>query len=327
MADRDRWRVVPAAGGVLWRDADAALESGGSAAPDTAGSAAASIEVALVHRPKYDDWSLPKGKLLPAEQSIVGGVREVAEETGITAMAGRPLGEMRYPVTVDGAVATKVVRYWAMRAQSGRFAPCAEVDQMQWLSPAEAAAALSYDHDRAPLQRLLARPYRTTTVLLVRHGRAGQRSAWLGPDRLRPLDATGQAQAQGVCTVAPCFHPQRVISPDLSRCVDTVAPLAGSIGVPVEIDPTWEEDAHAAHPDNAVRRVGELAEAGSPVVVCSQGGVIPDIIVTLAARDGVDAGSRPAARKGSMWALSFAGSTLVDAEYFPSLLVASPNPA
>jgi len=118
-----------------------------------------------------------------------------------------------------------------------------------------------------------------------------------------------------------------VISGDPSRCVDTVAPLAGSIGVPVEIDRTWEEDAHAAHPDNAVRRVGELAEAGSPVVVCSQGGVIPDIIVTLAARDGVDAGSRPAARKGSMWALSFAGSTLVDAEYFPSLLVASPNPA
>src|SRR5450759_5756285 len=153
MADRDRWRVVPAAGGVLWRDADAALESGGSAAPDTAGSATAGIEVALVHRPKYDDWSLPKGKLLPAEQPIVGGVREVAEETGITAMAGRPLGEMRYPVTVDGAVATKVVHYWAMRAQSGRFAPCAEVDQMQWLSPAEAAAALSYDHDHAPLQR------------------------------------------------------------------------------------------------------------------------------------------------------------------------------
>src|SRR5450759_5209659 len=235
MADRDRWRVVPAAGGVLWRDADAALESGGSAAQDTAGSATAGIEVALVHRPKYDDWSLPKGKLLPAEQPIVGGVREVAEETGITAMAGRPLGEMRYPVTVDGAVATKVVHYWAMRAQSGRFAPCAEVDQMQWLSPAEAAAALSYDHDHAPLQR---------------------RSAWLGPDRLRPLDATGQAQAQGVCTVAPCFRPQRVISADPSRCVDTVAPLAGSIGVPVEIDPTWEEDAHAAHPDNAVRRVG-----------------------------------------------------------------------
>src|SRR5659263_571396 len=137
MAARDRWRVVPAAGGVLWRDAGAALESGGSAAPDTAGSAAAGIEVALVHRPKYDDWSLPKGKLLPAEQSLVGGVREVAEETGITA-------------------------------------------------------------------------------------RAGRRSAWLGPDRLRPLDATGQAQAQGVCTVAPCFRPQRVISGDPSRCVDTV---------------------------------------------------------------------------------------------------------
>jgi 8-oxo-dGTP pyrophosphatase MutT (NUDIX family)/phosphohistidine phosphatase SixA len=311
MAEGSGPQLVRAAGAVLWRASDAAEPNG----------TVDGLEIALVHRPKYDDWSLPKGKLLTAEHPLVGAAREVAEETGYSAVAGRPLGELQYPVRVADAVAEKVVRYWAMHAVEGGFTPNDEVDELRWLAPPDAKACLSYAHDRGPLRRLLRRPYRTTTILLVRHGRAGQRSAWLGPDRLRPLDATGRAQADAVRAVAPCFRPGRVISADLTRCIDTVAPLASSIGVSVEVDPTLEESAHAQRPDRTIGRIRELAENGRPLALCSQGGVIPDLVNELASADGVNVGGKVAARKGSMWALSFAGTILVDAEYFPSLQV------
>ena len=307
MAERSLRPVVHAAGGVLWRPAGSA-----------------GIEVALVHRPKYDDWSHPKGKLARAEHPLVGATREVAEETGFRTRAGRPLGEMRYPVALDSAVAEKVVRYWAMQLRTGCFQPNDEVDQLRWLAPADAVEQLTYDRDREPLRVLLARPWHTTTVLLIRHGRAGQRSAWLGPDRLRPLDASGQAQAAAVRAVGPCFAPELVLAADLTRCVDTVAPLAQALAVEVDTEATWEEKAHARCPQAASRRVRELAAPGRPVAICSQGGVIPDVVTELISSDGLELPAKVTARKGSMWALSFAADRLVDAEHFPSL--APPEP-
>src|SRR5438270_14081985 len=108
-------RLIEAAGGVLWR---AAIGGPG-------------VEVALVHRPKYDDWSLPKGKLTAGEHPLLGGLREVWEETGHHAVPGRPLGEIRYLKDGD----PKRVRYWAMQAESGGFAPGGEVDQLVWPPP------------------------------------------------------------------------------------------------------------------------------------------------------------------------------------------------
>ncbi|MGH8892668.1 MAG: NUDIX hydrolase, partial [Actinomycetes bacterium] len=103
--------TVEAAGGVLWRARD-----------DGA------VEVALVHRPKYDDWSLPKGKLDDAEHPLACALREIAEETGFAAVPGRPLGELRY--LAFGA--PKRVRYWSCRAASGAFVPGREVDALAW---------------------------------------------------------------------------------------------------------------------------------------------------------------------------------------------------
>jgi 8-oxo-dGTP diphosphatase len=102
-------------------------------------------EVAVVHRPKYDDWSLPKGKLDPGEDWEEAALREVEEETGLRCELGRELEPARY---ADRKGRDKLVRWWLMRPLDGEFVPSDEVDELRWLGRDEALALLDYDHDR-----------------------------------------------------------------------------------------------------------------------------------------------------------------------------------
>ncbi len=256
--------VVEAAGGVLWRR-------------DGAGHG---VEVALVHRPKYDDWSLPKGKLLPGEHVIVGAVREVQEETGVTAAVGRPLGELRY--LKDGQPTR--VRYWSMRAVRGEFSPHEEVDQVRWLPPGEAARTLSPDRDRRILETYGQAPHDTWPLLLLRHASAGSRDQWRGEDRERPLDPLGHRQAQALVTLLDAFQPEQVVSADVLRCLDTVGPFAAERGLTVESEPLVSEVGYRAHPEAAEQRVAQIASAGRSVVVCSQRGPVPELVERLCRR-------------------------------------------
>jgi 8-oxo-dGTP diphosphatase len=103
-------------------------------------------QVCVVHRPKYDDWSLPKGKLDPGETFEEAALREVEEETGLRCRLGDELAEVRYR---DNKDRPKVVRYWLMDPlEDLGFSPDAEVDDLRWVNPSEAVELLSYDHDR-----------------------------------------------------------------------------------------------------------------------------------------------------------------------------------
>ena len=126
--------VVQAAGGVVWRRGDNG-----------------ETEVLLVHRPKYDDWTLPKGKLDPGERHEDAAAREVEEETGVRAALGPELPSTSY---TDRHGRPKLVRYWAMEAEGGEFRPNAEVDEVRWLPQEDAVHALSYDHDGAVVRAL-----------------------------------------------------------------------------------------------------------------------------------------------------------------------------
>jgi len=292
-------RHVEAAGGVLWRRVDG------------------QVQVAVVHRPRYDDWSLPKGKLERHELGVLGAAREVREETGFDAVVGRTLGESRYRVLDGSRDVPKTVRWWAMRATSGEFAPGPEVDTMLWLDVPAALARVSAGRDSGPLTAFEGCPPETATVLLVRHGRAGRKQDWDGPDELRPLDERGRAQSRAVAEVLPAYGPGRVLSAPALRCRQTVQLLADRLGTELGIDTDLAEQSREALPGR-LRALASLSADGAVTVACSQGGAIPHALDTLTAGTPL-ANSAMTARKGSLWALSFSGERLVDADYTPDL--------
>ncbi|MDQ1711908.1 MAG: 8-oxo-(d)GTP phosphatase [Frankiaceae bacterium] len=265
-----------------------------------------SVEVAVVHRPRYDDWSLPKGRIEPGEPLVAGARREATEETGYEAALGRWLGRTAH--RVEGGE-EKVVDYWSARCGTEVGRTGGEVDAVAWLAPAAAAERLTWDADRGVLARFALRPVATATVLLVRHARAGSREAWSGPDDERPLDASGRAQVAYLAAALPAFwlpsERPYVVSAPPRRCVDTVA-WAGTVA----IEPCLGED---AAPADAVAYVRSLASYGV-AVACSQGVVIPAIVAALRAADGLPAGDVRDA-KGSAWVLSFSAGRLVAADY------------
>jgi 8-oxo-dGTP pyrophosphatase MutT (NUDIX family)/phosphohistidine phosphatase SixA len=293
--------VIRAAGAVLWRGGDRDLE------------------VALVHRRRYDDWSLPKGKLDDGEIPAAAAVREVAEETGHRVALGRRLGQTRYIVRSPLAKQTgpKVVDFWAGRDLGGTFTPNAEVDQLRWLALPDAAESLSYDYERTVLGTFTELPVPTATVLLVRHAKAGVRAQWTGPDHERPLSPTGQQQAAYLRELLALFGPTQVHAVPLVRCVQTVKPLADQLGVPVIEEPLLAEEHYAGDPAAGLDRLLQIAAAGQNAVVCSQGGVIPDLILKLAGKAAFDERGRVPDKKGSTWVLSFRDRELLAADYYP----------
>lgn len=295
--------TIRAAGAVLWR-----------AATDHDGNAA--VEVAVIHRPRYEDWSLPKGKLAAGEREVDGAIREVLEETGYHGRLGRSLGETRYLKVQEGYARPKVVRWWAMEAGAGAFGPTREVDELRWLSLGEAHEMLSRDTDRDVLERFVRGSAAARMVLLVRHARAGSRNEWDGDDRLRPLDACGWGQADELVRLLAHFDPTVIVSADVLRCRQTVEPLAASLGLPIADEPLLSADGYPGAEAGALRLVRGLGGPHDRVVLCSQGEVIPDLLVRLAAEDDIDLPGTPGGRKASVWALEFQGARAVSAEYF-----------
>jgi 8-oxo-dGTP pyrophosphatase MutT (NUDIX family)/phosphohistidine phosphatase SixA len=298
--------AIRAAGGVLWR----------SISNDRGGESL--VEVAIIHRPRYDDWSLPKGKLAPGESEIEGAVREVWEETGFRVRMGRPIGEIRYMKRNSfGEERPKVVRFWAMHADGGQFIPNNEVDELRWLPLNQASELLTHPRDREILEKFVRGPTLLRTVLLVRHAQAGSRAEWTGDDRIRPLDDRGRRQAEGLVRLLSRFEVVDIVSADFVRCVQTVEPLADAIGHTIKEDPLLSELGYPAHEDEAEEMIRALGTADAAAVACTQGDVIPDLLHRLAEADHVDLPDPLVYKKGSTWVLSFDGDRLFGADYIP----------
>jgi 8-oxo-dGTP diphosphatase len=296
--------VIRAAGGVVWRLANEPSGDSG-------------IEVALIHRPRYDDWSIPKGKLAAGESELDGALREVFEETGYRVRPGRALGEIHYmKKNSAGPPGEKVVHYWAMQAVGGAFTPSREVDALRWLALEEAPDALTRVSDREVLERFTSGPAFTRTVLLVRHASAGNRKRWNEDDRLRPLDETGLEQAQELVRLLSRFEVEQIVAADVLRCIQTLEPLSESIGVEIKREPLLAQDGFPNREQEAVELVRKLEQAGEATAVCGQREVIPALVRRLADQDGVQLPDPFRARKASVWALSFDGPKLCGAHYF-----------
>lgn len=290
---------VVAAGAVLWRPHKKSGEP----------------LIALIHRPRYDDWSLPKGKVDPGETEPVAAVREILEETGQRAYLGRRLCKIKYPIPLG----TKVVYYWAARAQGGDFVPGKEVDRLEWLPVDKATERLTYAHDRKVLARFAETPADLQTVLIVRHANAGRKSRYHGDDRKRPLDRTGRAQARSLVPQMQAFGATSLYAADRTRCVQTIKPLALALDEPITVESSLTEEAYAENPEAAHKRVLEIAALGGTPVICSQGRVIPYLIDWCCSRDGVKP-DRSRNRKAGTWVLSLHDGRLVAADHLPSPL-------
>lgn len=297
---RNKVQTVHAAGAVLWREH------------------AGRTEVAVVHRPRYDDWSLPKGKVDPGESHPATAVREIREETGFQSRLGRRLAVISYPMD-DGAI--KRVVYWAAGVGEGEFTANDEVDQLLWLPPKDAMTQLQYRQDRKVLRRFTRAPADTQTTIIVRHARAGSRSKYKGEDSQRPLDKLGRAQAESLVSQLLAFGATQLHAAPRVRCRQTLEPLAQEIGVPIDTEAALTDEAYADDKKTACGRVLEIASGadGATPVICTQGKVIPDLIEWWCERDGVRP-DKSRNRKGSTWVLSSADGHLIAADHIGSPL-------
>ncbi len=295
-------KIVLAAGGVLWRP----------------GHRESAAEVAVIHRPRYDDWSLPKGKVDPGETEPVTAAREVFEETGHHVQLGRRIASVSYPIEQR----TKKVQYWSARSLGGSFAPNNEVDELIWLPAAAAIKKVSYPYDRKVLRRWAKHPADTKSVLIVRHGTAGSKSRFSGDDKVRPLDKKGRAQAEALVAQLATFGPTDIFSADRVRCHQTVEPLAEELGVTINNEPALTEESYADNPKRARRRVLQIADSHRTPVICTQGKVIPDLIAWWCERDGVRP-DKSRNRKGSTWVLSLANGRVIAADHIGSALASN----
>lgn len=271
--------------------------------------------IAVIHRPRYDDWSLPKGKIDPGENASAAAVREILEETGQRSRLGRNLLEVSYPIP-EG---TKVVHYRVARGLGGDFTPSEEVDQLLWLPPGEATERLTYQHDHTVLERFAEHPADTQTVLIVRHGTAGVRARYKGDDRNRPLDKHGRAQAESLIGQLTAFGATDVYAADRVRCIQTIEPLAQELGVAISVEPSLTEEAYGKDPQAAHDRVIQIATQSANPVICTQGKVIPSLRQWWCARDGLthrELGNR----KGSTSVLSLWEGRLIAIDYIASAL-------
>ncbi|HEY7564468.1 MAG TPA: NUDIX hydrolase [Acidimicrobiia bacterium] len=267
-------------------------------------------EVLIIHRPRYDDWTLPKGKNDPGEPADVTARREVGEETGVRTRVIGPLGTTQH-VTGDGR---KEVTWFAMRASgSGNgFIPNEEVDQIEWIPAPKAPDRLTYEADRDLLARtepvsLLA----TGTLFLVRHGAAGDRDLWEDDDRLRPLSNKGQRQAKGIATLLADREIDAIVSSPYVRCVQTVEPLAGELEVPVEVKEALAEGTGGKEARELVRSL-----VGKNAVLCSHGDVIPELLDWMSGK-GMTLKSAFDCKKGSTWEVDVRGGEFRRARYLP----------
>lgn len=299
-----RTRILHAAGAMLWR-------------PACPGSADGTVEVAVIHRPRYDDWSLPKGKVDPGETAPVAAVREVLEETGHHAILGRRILIVTYPI--DQGI--KKVHYWAARSTGGAFVPGDEVDNLVWLPVAEAMKKLDYTQDRKVLRQFAKQPADTHTVLVVRHGTAGSKAHFCGDDAKRPLDKKGRAQAEALVDQLLSFGTTSVYAADRVRCHQTVEPLAAELDVAIQNEPSLTEEAYDKNPKHGRRRVLRIATQEEIPVICSQGKVIPNLIAWWCERDGVRP-DKSRNHKGSTWVLSLRADRLVAADHIGGALTA-----
>jgi 8-oxo-dGTP diphosphatase len=271
--------AVYAAGGVVWRIVDDQLR------------------VLVIHRTRYRDVTLPKGKVDPGEMLAETAVREIQEETGIRVALGVPVGVSRYHLP---SKRTKIVHYWAAEAsdaavRASTFVPNKEIAALEWMTPKKALKQLSYPVDAEIVENFLRLVeegvLRTFPIIALRHAKAVSRDGWKAKDAARPLSTRGKKQARAIVGPLLAFGVRKVISSPAVRCVKTVTPLAEALDRSIETTKLLSQDAWEEGRSDPRTIIGQRVRARKPAVLCSHGPLLPDILSEMALATGTLRGS------------------------------------
>jgi len=251
--------VIRAAGALLWREVDSR-----------------NLEIALIHRPRYDDWSLPKGKIEGGETALQCAYREVFEETGIKASLTRQLGTVEYEESGE----LKRVIFWSAHCSldTGTFVVNEEVDELVWFTPEDALVKATHDSDRQIIDSFQAQEPRTDTLIILRHTKALERGDWDEADSERTLDEVGFDQAQLLIKHLVPFAIDEVYTSNFTRCVQTVTPLSHSRGLNITQVPSLNEETFETDPQRAVAFANALKQDEKNILICSHNPVIPTML-------------------------------------------------
>jgi 8-oxo-dGTP diphosphatase len=253
--------LIQAAGAVLWRKSDKSK-----------------LEIAIIHRPRYDDWSLPKGKVETGESHISAGYREIQEETGYESTFGPEIGTVVYKL--EGA--PKEVRYWAAAATVKTGTPNPqEVDEVLWLEPEKAKEKLTNKDDRAIVNFFLEFGADTFPIILLRHAKALKRTDWDGDDGDRPLEHRGQLQAKRLLPIYLPYGISEVHTSDALRCIETIDLMARLIEKTPIFSADLSEYGYAKDKEAPLDYVQDLMDRGAPAIVCSHNPIIPKLVKKL----------------------------------------------
>ncbi|GAA3817710.1 NUDIX hydrolase [Cellulomonas soli] len=269
--------VVEAAGALVWR------------------VRLSRLQVALVHRPRYHDWSWPKGKLDPGESAVGAAIREVAEETGHEVVLGIPLPGLEYRIS-DGR--TKRVHYWAAQVAGRRDATAlrarppvprasrTEIDQVRWWDVETAVHRLTNKDDRLPLDALVQAYEKgrldTRAVVIARHGSARRRAGWTGSELDRPLTREGERQASALVPVLSAFGVSRLATSEWARCRSTITPYSIATTTTPQVLAMLTEAEHERSPARVASAVVELLRSSGDSVLCTHRPVLPTVVDVLA---------------------------------------------
>jgi len=265
--------MILAAGGVVWRE-----------------TYDSKIELAIIHRPKYDDWSFPKGKLDSGEELISCAYREIMEETGLNIELGPHLGEVEYQ-SIDGM---KKVTYWAAKAVSegNDFHANIEADLLEWHDIDSARKKLTRDTDRKILDIFIESPFQAAKLIMLRHAKALARSEWQSGDEDRPLDNLGQLQAKRMHSIYQVFGITQIHTSDAVRCYDTVIGMTKSLTIEPVITSKLSEYTFEKNKDKSLEYAKELAESarktGQTILLCSHNPVLPRALEHISKKSDID---------------------------------------
>ena len=250
------------AGAVLWQ----AIDDG-------------DVRIAIIHRPRYDDWSLPKGGVDAGESHIQAAFREVLEETGVKAILGPEIGTVDYEV--NGV--TKEVRYWLAEADQFNAATPnpEEVDAIEWLSISDAINKLSNSDDREIVRMAEEFGFGSTPLVLLRHAKALKRDLWDGDDGDRPLEHVGQIQAAKIPGIYAPYAIEKIYSSDAIRCVQTIEAMAAEYGITPIYSSEISEFGFEKDSERALDYALSVMLSDKPSVMCSHNPVLPKLVKKL----------------------------------------------